>query len=142
MKAGDGDGTDQLYVQSQGKNYVVQGDALDLKGVKTGKSFAQIYIGDTPARAEIKGIDNESNTMKEGAWNLGTKIGVGGMVGSVALGVIGTALEKGPDAGGAFMAGMAFTLISAGVAATSAAAGATVGAIRGSDMGLQGLIQE
>lgn len=142
MEAGKRDGTDQLYVQSQGKNYVVQGDALEIKGLKKGESFTQIFIGDAPLRAEIVGVDNEANTMKEGAWNLGTKIGVGGMVGSIALGVIGTALEKGPDAGGSAMAGMAFTLISAGVAGISAAGGATLGAIRGNDAGLQGLIQE
>ena len=142
MAAGKGDGADQVYVESQGKTYVVQGDALDLKGVKKGESFAQIYIGDNATRAEIKGIDNEKNTIKEGAWNLGTKIGVGGFIGSVGLAVIGTALEKGPDAGGSAMAGMMFGLISAGVTAASAVGGATVGAIRGSDAGLQGLIQE
>ncbi len=142
MAAGKSDGVDQVFVESNGKNYVIQGESLDLKGIKKGETFAQLYIGDTPVRASIKGIDNESNTMKEGAWNLGTKIGLGGVAASITLGIVGSALEHGPDAGGAAMAGMMFSLISAGVAGISAVGGATVGAIKGSDMGLKDLIKQ
>ncbi len=141
MEAGKSDSVDQVYVEAGGKNFVIQGEALDIKDIKKG-DFTQIYIGDDPIRASITGIDNEANTMKEAAWNLGTKIGVGGAVASVALGIVGTAMESGPDAGGAAMAGMMFGAIFTGVAGVSAVGGATVGAFKGSDAGLQGLIQQ
>ena len=134
-EAAKGDGLDQVFIQAKGKNYVVQGDGLDIKSIKkSDKPFVQLYIGDDPVRASLEGLDNEKNTLKEGAWNLGTKIGMGGFVGSVGLAFIGTALEHGPDKGGSAMAGFMFAGISAAVTVGSAVIGSGCRSMIGADV--------
>jgi hypothetical protein len=84
LKAGQKDGLDQVYVEAGGKNYVVQGDGLNLKGIAKGTlPKAQLELNGKTVEATIKEVDNELNTRDEG---LMSPVAIGGMaVGVVAV---------------------------------------------------------
>jgi len=95
-KAGQKDGLDQVYFEAKGKNYVVEGDNLDLKTIsglkKDENALAIVKIGDDLLTVEVKkdNVDNEITSFGEGASNKLAKIGLKGTiitgVGSVVVG--------------------------------------------------------
>jgi alpha-beta hydrolase superfamily lysophospholipase len=61
------DGRDQVYVEANGRHYVIEGENLNLSGLKKGNNTANIklFVDDKPVAAKIEHIDNEYTTVKE-----------------------------------------------------------------------------
>jgi alpha-beta hydrolase superfamily lysophospholipase len=61
------DGKDQIYVEAGGKHYVIEGENLNLNGLKKGKDLPgiQLFVDDKPVAATIEHIDNEYTTINE-----------------------------------------------------------------------------
>lgn len=131
-KAGKKDGLDQVYFQSGGKNYVLQGDGLDLKALKSGDMpFVQLHTEQGSALAEVKAVDNEKNTFLEGGWNWGTKgtlIAAGAALGAA---VVGGMIGHGDNALGMVMVGMTYAPVLAVGSAVTFVGGGTYTALKG-----------
>lgn len=61
------DGKDQVYVEANGKHYVIEGENLNLKGFKKGKEIGniQLFFDDKPVPAKIEHVDNEYTSVEE-----------------------------------------------------------------------------
>lgn len=145
-QAGQNDGADQIYFSANGKNYVVQGDGLDLsglKGVKKGTMpYGQVKIGDSIVNVELK-VDNEVNTAWEGVknlknWMIGEAVLLGGGSAYNLMTLGGKTGEAAMSkAAGFFVLGAA----AVGAVGVTAIGGAIYGAARGNEAGLQELIK-
>jgi hypothetical protein len=134
-QAGKKDGLDQVYFQAEGKNYVLQGDGLDLKALqkKGDMPFVQLHTDKGSVLVDVKAVDNEKNTFMEGAWNWGTKGTLALAGAAVGLAIVGGAIGHGDDALGMVMAGMSFAPLLAVGSAVTFVGGGTIGALKGSD---------
>lgn len=143
FQAGKKDGLDQVYFQAEGKNYVLQGDGLDLKALKKGDMpFVQLHSEKGAAMAEVKMVDNEKNTFMEGAWNWGTKGTLIAAGAAVGLAVVGGMIGHGEQALGAVMVGMTYAPALALGSAVTFVSGGTYSALKGtSPEKLEGLLK-
>jgi len=133
-QAGKKDGLDQVYFQANGKNYVLQGDGLDLKALqkKGDMPFVQLHTESGSVLADVKAVDNEKNPFMEGAWTWGPKgtLALAGL--AVGAAVVGASVTHGEDAMGWAMVGMSFAPIFAAGSAITFVGGGTLSALKGS----------
>lgn len=125
------DGIDQVYFESNGKNYVATGDNLNIKKLKTG------FKGKLDGKdAIIMFVDNEINSAKEGAENVfktAKNIAIGAGIGGATLSTVGCILFK--SNGGLIDFGLALkamSVVSGGLAVAGvgvAVGGAIVGVV-------------
>ncbi|MBT9547175.1 MAG: hypothetical protein IV090_17415 [Candidatus Sericytochromatia bacterium] len=135
FQAGKKDGLDQVYFQAEGKNYVLQGDGLDIKALqkKGDMPFVQLHTDKGSVLADVKAVDNEKNTFMEGGWNWGTKGALALTAAAVGLVIVGGAIGHGDNALGMVMSGMTIAPLLAGGAAVTFVGGGAIGALKGSD---------
>ncbi|MGE3725720.1 MAG: hypothetical protein AB7I41_09225 [Candidatus Sericytochromatia bacterium] len=135
FQAGKKDGLDQVYFKADGKNYVLQGDGLDIKSLqkKGDMPVLQLHTDKGSVLAELKGVDNEKNTFSEGGWNWGTKGALALTAAAVGMVIVGGAIGQGDNALGMVMSGMAIAPLLAGGAAVTYVGGGAISALKGSD---------
>lgn len=136
-RAGENDGLDQVYFEANGHNYVVEGDGLNLSGLKQGVfQTVEFTHGDQSELGTLRAVDDEVNTAWEGVKHLGkasVALLTGGAIGG---GILGTkaALQVAPamrevQAGmGAMKTG--FTAVKAGMKPMNAGMELSIGAVQ------------
>jgi hypothetical protein len=127
------DGMDQVFFEAGGKNYVLQGDKLDLSPLKKGNStFVQLHTKEGSVLADVKGVDDEKTSFMEGGWNWGTKGALIGAGLAVGMAVVGGGKATGEDAMGMVMGGMALAAMFTAGSAVTFVGGGTITALKGS----------
>lgn len=142
-RQGEKDGLDQVYFQVGDKNYVAEGDGLNLKGLKQGvfQSIELVTRPGTPEeRAELgtlRVVDDEVNTAWEGVGQVGKAslallsgglIGGGVVAGRATMKIAPVMLDHAGQGMGALQAGM--TAVKAGMKPMNEGMALSIGSVQ------------
>ena len=100
QKKGQKDGLDQVYFSANGKNYVLEGDGLDLSGINKSrpgtlpKIQAEIQGKTLEAELRLENVDDEKSKVSDFAFSNPVSITGGVIVGGAVLSQIPRVLNN------------------------------------------------